>query len=336
MPILYEILNIMANNNNDHSQWSQLWRQGYITTFGPTMPLNYGVDVKAFWYEQFNNLNNGAVILDVAAGNGAVATIAAEYSAGFEKNFIILAADAAEINPKLASESALLNKYRSKVKFFSNAPCERLPFDDNSVDLVCSQFGIEYSELPESLPEVKRVLVDGGRFSAVMHHPESSVICDASIELDILKDALYNKKVFEKLNQLFNAIGQTTDEATLAIARQKPAVIKASQRLVKTLKYLKSQYPNSQCIDRIMGEVEGLKPYLFKPKEERKLRIKETFDDLEMTIYRQQDLQRAAISPSSMQATFDIAKSAGFKEFAYTEILTTGGDISGWMVTASK
>jgi len=325
----------MTKNATDYSQWSALWDRGYITTFGPTMPLNYGSDVKAFWHKQFQKLNNSAEIIDVAAGNGAVATIAAEYSSIYDKKFSIAAADAAEINPELITESESLNKYRCNVDFYSNAPCEKLPFENNSADLICSQFGIEYSDLSKSIPEVKRILRTNGTFAAVMHHESSSVIRKASKELDVLKDALHSQKIIIKLNQYFNAIGQVSDEAALNAVREKPAVIKSFQKLGKVINYLQSKYPNSNSVNRIMSEIEGLKPYVFKSKEERKSAIKEVSNDLEMTVLRQNDLKLASISTSSMRELRDIAESSGFKGFSSEEIRSPDGDISGWKVVAT-
>ncbi len=46
---------------------------------------------------------------------------------------------------------------------------EDLPFPDGAFDLIVSQYGIEYSALDRSVPEMLRILAAGGRIALLLH-----------------------------------------------------------------------------------------------------------------------------------------------------------------------
>lgn len=327
----------MASNSNNHEHWTRFWERGYITTFGPSTPNNYEISVKAFWYEQFDKLSPEAVILDVAAGNGAIAVIAAVYSEEHGKNFRIRAADAAIINDNLEEASQSYNKYRENIDFLSNAPCENLPFKDNSIDLVCSQFGIEYSVLAESLQEVSRVLKPGGLFSAIMHHTESSIISNVRAERAVLIEAIDERHVFKKLEHCFSVIGQVSDPSVLKTLRQTPLVKQSATELGNSLTELLKKHPHSQIAKRIKTEINNIFGInVAKSDEERQLAIKAVLDDLSLQMQREKDLESAAISPLMMDLLKETAENSGLAEFHAEVIKSSDGKISGWKVEARK
>ena len=119
------------------------------------MPDNYGGSVRDFWREKFNELPEHARILDIATGNGAIATLAAELDADKNKGFFITATDLATINQDIV-ESKTAKELRRKIVFRSAVPCEKQPLEDNSCDLVTSQFGFEYSDVAAAVIEMRR------------------------------------------------------------------------------------------------------------------------------------------------------------------------------------
>ena len=100
----------------------------------------------------FAELPEGARILDLATGNGAIAVLAVE--AG--KGFAVTGADLAAVEP-----SAFVTQNRAEldqITFLASTPAEALPLPDASIDAIVSQYGVEYSDLSRSLPEAVRVL----------------------------------------------------------------------------------------------------------------------------------------------------------------------------------
>lgn len=299
------------------------------------MSENYQDDVKAFWFSQFKSLGNGDVILDLATGNGAVATLAMEYSELAAKDFTVLASDAAEINEKLVNDSQVLIRYREKVKFYSSTPCEQLPFEDSSVDLICSQYGIEYSHLPESIPEICRVLRDGGKFAAILHNQESVVVIDNTQYRSILMDALHEQKILGILQQYFNALGETVDAATLQVARRKPEALAYEKNLGSVVSLLRTKYPGSDTIENLLGSIDRFTvANINSPEQERSDNLKGLQDSFKQTIERQNDLNNAALSQDEMLNLQSLATQSGLKDFTYEKKMTPSDKLTGWIVKA--
>ena len=71
----------------------------------------------------------------------------------------------------------------STVHFIPDINIQKLPFDDCVFDAVTSQFGLEYSNLSLSTPELVRVLKHKGQFMFVMHHENSEVVIPAKVKI---------------------------------------------------------------------------------------------------------------------------------------------------------
>ena len=199
----------MANQALDH--WSRFWDQGYITTFGDSKPRNYDGVVRDFWSEKFAELPSGGRILDIAAGNGAIATIAAETGLRLGKDFFVAATDLADIHAELIGDEET-KKARKSIEFHGRTPCEKQPFGDGAFDMVTSQFGFEYSDIDKTLAEIRRVLVPGGRFVAISHHVDSSLIEEARGEQAIYRSALDDLDLLGAARRLFEVLGELPED----------------------------------------------------------------------------------------------------------------------------
>ena len=156
-----------------HPAWDSFWRFDRLSSFlsTPGAP-NYGPPIAAGWRTFFNALPDGARVLDLCTGNGAIAVMAVE--AG--KGFMVTGADLAAVEPAafVTSNHAELGQ----VHFLPGTPAEALPLANASIDAVVSQYGVEYSDLARSLPEAVRVLGPGGRLRFAIHAAEGSVARD--------------------------------------------------------------------------------------------------------------------------------------------------------------
>lgn len=163
-------------NQSSSEQWSNYWQKNTVTTFHNQFENNYDGTVKDFWCSIFELLKPDAKIVDLATGNGAIALLAAEFSEQSKQGFSISGIDYAEIDPVSATSNMELNKFISNIQFFQNTRIENTPFESNSIDLVTSQFGMEYSDLSKSLLEVERILVNGGVLAMMVHFENSMII----------------------------------------------------------------------------------------------------------------------------------------------------------------
>ena len=168
---------------SDPAIWNRYWQFDRIAScFDDGGERNYDESVASGWRAFVGSLSNGTRLLDLCTGNGAAALIAAEVGLAQHKGFEIVAVDRADIDPP-----AYVSRHREElatIDFRPGTAAEALPFDDCSFGAVISQYGIEYSDLERSLPQVVRVLAPGGRVRLVMHAAEGVVAADARKVLD--------------------------------------------------------------------------------------------------------------------------------------------------------
>lgn len=156
------------------SIWNDYWHFDRLSSFDDLGESNYREEVAAGWKAFFDSLPDGASILDLCTGNGAIAVMAAEAGRRRGKGFRIVAVDAADINPYL-----YVTKHRDElaaIEFRPATPIESLPWPAASFDAVVSQYGIEYSDLSRSIPELARVVAPTGTARLILHAAEGAVV----------------------------------------------------------------------------------------------------------------------------------------------------------------
>lgn len=154
--------------------WDAYWAHGFLTSCANAFKGNYEGRIHAAWHEFFAELPDGASILDIATGNGAVALIASEYSLLNDKRFGVYGIDRAHIDPAKAwhGDAAVL----AGVTFEGRVSAESLPFEDAFFQAVTGQYALEYTDYSASIGELARVLAPGGAARFILHHPDSVVI----------------------------------------------------------------------------------------------------------------------------------------------------------------
>lgn len=158
--------------------WSDYWLSGELHSIPGTYADNYGGETARFWATIFARLGAGAHVLDIGTGNGAIPKLILEQIPA--TSVAIDAIDAATIAPSWLD--SLPAATRARVKFHGQVQAERMPFTDARFDLVVSQYGLEYSDWTQSLPELCRTLKSEGKIALVVHHPDSSLVRVARAE----------------------------------------------------------------------------------------------------------------------------------------------------------
>ncbi|WP_220733146.1 class I SAM-dependent methyltransferase, partial [Shewanella morhuae] len=172
--------------------WSEYWEQGHLTSFGTDFSSNYAGILKDIWLPIFKELRPNFEVLDIATGNGALPLLLKNYLDESNINGRVRGVDIAKIQPIKFDADNLI-----KIELIGEVNCESLPFSD-PVDLVTSQFGIEYSNLSASLKTVANILKTGGRLSLVCHH-HNSMIISRNKQVLLLIQSVTTKKLIEKL-----------------------------------------------------------------------------------------------------------------------------------------
>jgi len=123
------------------------------------------------------HIKPGLRVLDIACGTGEPAiSIAAKLEGTGEVIAIDISPEPLKVAEERAAKRGLTNIG------FRLADAHQLPFDDTSFDRVTSRLGLMFfSDLPNCLREVHRVLKPGGRFVAVTWGPVSQPYFDSTI-----------------------------------------------------------------------------------------------------------------------------------------------------------
>jgi len=157
--------------------WQRYWQSDRLAACMPDNPAAAAA-IERYWKEEFSGLPPGARVLDIATGNGVLLVWAAQRAADRGLALELTGIDAAQIDPLrfvTSQQGALRN-----VAFHGGVVAESLPFGDAAFDGVVSQFGLEYSDLDASLPEVARVLAPGGCLRWLAHGASSAVVAESA------------------------------------------------------------------------------------------------------------------------------------------------------------
>ena len=158
--------------------WSRYWARGAPHSCIGTYGDRYGGAIAAFWREVFGGLPEGARVLDIATGNGALPRLLLDQS---RRGVTCDAIDLATVHlPWLA---AVDPAERNRVRLHGGVDAGALPFADGTFDLAVSQYGLEYTELERSVSELLRVLKPGGAVAMVLHHAQGRPATLAAVEV---------------------------------------------------------------------------------------------------------------------------------------------------------
>lgn len=193
--------------HDDH--WSGYWSAGYFHSLPTTYFGNYHGALLAWWERAFCLFHSNSRIMDLATGNGALAVLAAEYSYRNDLSFEVTGIDSAKINAAVMLAAA--PAVSASIRLFGDTPIESVSDNRFNADAVISQFGIEYSDLPKSLPVVAERLAAGGHMAFIMHCTESILVArskrDAAIWQAVLASGLFES---------FSSLSLAQEDSSLA------------------------------------------------------------------------------------------------------------------------
>lgn len=234
----------------ERGHWSNYWQSGSLTSLPQDFSALYDGEIGQFWEQHFAKLEAGSAVLDLCCGNGAIALAAAEYSRSNSLALDITAMDAA-----MPNTGAIIGRYPDKkddvevVKWLGNCPVEKNPLGSESQDLVCSQYGIEYTNWKQSASEVARLLKPGGSAVFVCHSPETQMWQIMKKEkqdyLFLRKNGLFmvftnwlesrmtSQQAIKKLARLLKLIGREKPSPVLeGVARMLANVVQGGEMLM--------------------------------------------------------------------------------------------------------
>lgn len=222
--------------------WTQYWKHGALTTFfGGEFEVGYSGEAGAFWEALFSELPDGASIVDLATGNGAVPFIAARVGRETRRRFEIVGIDYAEIR---LPEKEDIRRQMDGVDLRGGISMEATGLPARSADLVCSHFGFEYGDQDRVLDEIERLLVPEGTLALVLHHPDSAVVRQAKRDDRHTRLCIDEERLDRKVRDLVRIVGDARtpeQRARLKFNRE------AEQRREQI----------NRSMERILGKIQG-------------------------------------------------------------------------------
>jgi SAM-dependent methyltransferase len=159
--------------NSEDSVWARRLETGPHFSVG--LGWGPGQVLESFWRDIFSTTRPGANVLELGCGSGDVSGWAAATGRGFS----VMASD--------PYTNAAVSRRHPDVMFLA-ARAEALPVPSESIDLVVSNFAIEYSpDRPGALSELARVLRPGGGAVLVLHSVDSTLTEMSRITIDTEK-----------------------------------------------------------------------------------------------------------------------------------------------------
>jgi ubiquinone/menaquinone biosynthesis C-methylase UbiE len=309
--------------------WETYYRGGALASC-PTGPdPNYSLEMRDAWVEFFASLPDGARVLDVGTGNGAVALIARDAAVAAAKQFEIHGSDLALIDPPRQVRGG--ERMFDGITFHPGVAAERLPFEMNSFDGVSAQFAVEYTHVSASLPQIFRVLKPGGRARLSVHHADSVVIQNARLSLAQANLVLDEARIYRKLRSFIAAEREAASQPKAAASwNQLTGAAARLQQAAATHANAHVLLVTLDAVQKLLASRRQLSPPQFEREIDRVER------ELRAQVRRLLDLTGAARSADQMAEMVRAATNAGFETGAPRPQFQSGDVLVGWLLDLRK
>lgn len=298
--------------------WTEYWRQGCLTSFGEDIKGNYEGTLTQGWHAFFSSLTGDNIkLVDVGTGNGALIDTAVYQSGRNDISYIGVDYAALNVGPNLK---------KTNIVFYEKTDAAALPFDDASINVLVSQFGIEYSDLARAIPECIRVLKPEGILRFVMHSENSSIVKPNLQILSALTLLKGDSGPLFYLRQLINALAKYGMQS----AQAESARNALNSSLDISVKQNKAGLYGTRFPEFLSAV---MKPSLsFK---DRKSMLKAFESEMKGQVVRLNDLVSAARSDNDIAQLNDELTALGMESVA-SEDIYQDGKLIGTLVNAVK
>ena len=307
-----------SKQQSELTAWSKMWRQPCVTTFAGMFPNSYDDTIRDFWEQQL--VDHVDHVVDIACGNGALTWLCNEFLNAGETKTRITGMDAATIDPFTALEKDPAEY--PEIHFIGDTPAEKLPLEDGSVDIVVSQYGIEYSDLDMTVPEVARVLRDTAKICLIVHDEHSVIVRESVRFLDDHHEMLESEKFHELALELVQLIEQ---HGTGTALKSAPAYTDLQSRIAAAVSRFDDRakmHPRTSGYAQYIIELNrATNENVEIPAEVRRARVLAARDALAIATLRLDELAEAALSEQDRQ---DLKKSLESYDFTVTRMQTIG------------
>lgn len=191
--------------------WGAYWAQmGEVGGCLPGAPPVVEAQLAQLWGQFAQGFAPGSKLLDLACGTGAVMRSVLRGNERLDLTGV---------------DYAVLPKGRAKkIKLIGETDIAALPFEDDSFDGLTSQFGIEYSDIAKSAPEIARVAKPGAQLRFVIHHDASPIVAQ-NTKRHAAMSGIAQSAIFDMARSVITQPGSSTallSQAFSLVARGHP------------------------------------------------------------------------------------------------------------------
>jgi len=317
----------------DAKDWSIYWTRPTVTSFGNIFPENYDGAILDFWKTQLQG--EFRHVVDVACGNGALTWMANEILNGGRRQTRITGVDFASISPFRTLQRN--KKDYPSVRFMGNTLAEKLPFGDRSIDMVISQYGVEYTDLEKTIPDLARVLTDAGRMSFVLHDKESIILKGAMLNLEGFRLVLNEIAIHEpclRLVELGARLGNPVEQQQSAEYQGLLAQINESADRIRGLV---QNFPPPSPVHLYMDRLNyALNEARSNKKLDPRALIAEARNGLQAYVDRIDDLEAAALSEQERRDLVSLVQREGLEVIENRALYYEGDKNFGTILVAQR
>lgn len=309
--------------------WETYYRGGAIATC-PTGPdANYSLEIRDSWVEFFAGFPDGARILDIGTGNGAVALIARDTATAAGLRFEIHGSDLARIDPPRQVHGG--ETMFDGIAFHPGVATERLPFEAASFDVVSGQFALEYTDVGRSFREIFRILKPGGRARFSVHHADSVVVQNARQSLSQSHLVLDESRIFRRLRAFVAAEREAAGRPKAAATwNELNSAAVRLQQVVATTANAHTLRVTLDAVQKLVAARRQMSP----PQLDREIDRVER--EVRASVRRLQDLIGAARSEAAIMEMAGAAASAGFESETPQPQFQAGSVLVAWLLDLRK
>lgn len=287
--------------------WTRLWQAGVLHSCSRAFQGNYAGALHNFWQQRFNQLKNGDRVVDIGTGNGAIPLLAIQNARYRNIHLEIHGVDLADINPP-ASIPDSEAMYRG-IRFHSRTSALSLPFADNSVQLLTSQYAYEYMPREPAMREALRVIGKDGIAAFVMHSNDSIISETLIQQIRALKWLLEHGSLLRDTRtllyaQLKSARPEPTDHTLVTAAGR------AFEASARELMHLVQINPLAEILKKTAHQIYRIIRSPATDCIETLERIEQSLQD---EYVRLQQLHNAILSPSDVDRMAGALISAGYQ-----------------------
>ncbi|MDX1516787.1 MAG: class I SAM-dependent methyltransferase [Woeseiaceae bacterium] len=174
--------------------WDSFWQEPRLGSCDPDAS-DYRTEIVGAWREFFGRLSPHQQVVDLCTGNGAVPLLALDYASRHGLPLELHGVDSAAIDPPQAVPARA--DELSGIRFHPRTSVTDMPFADDSVDAVTSQYGIEYTPLEPAVAEIARMLRPGGIGQFITHAAEGVTARAGAAEVREIDELIGSGRLFE-------------------------------------------------------------------------------------------------------------------------------------------